>query len=140
MSDMDLDRELRAKIADLTDECKTLRAERDAYKQSLYAELDTNLRLRELGGAKPDECMTPFLERVIAERDSLQVGAQVLRNDLDTALGMLADWCVAVNVNGTGWDDWDEYYKDAAYRDGPLRAMLDKAIAEARERRGLEAA
>ena len=59
----------------------------------------------------------------------------VLRNHLDTALGMLADWCVAVDVNGTGWDDWDEHYKDAAYRDGPLRAMLDKSIAEARERR-----
>lgn len=61
---------------------------------------------------------------------------EVLRNDLDTALCMLADWCVAVDENGTGWDDWDEYYKDAMYREGPLRAQLDKAIAEARERSG----
>jgi hypothetical protein len=65
-----------------------------------------------------------------------EVRCEVLRNDLDTALGMLADWCVAVDVNGTGWDDWDKHYKDAMYRDGPLRAMLDKAIAEARTRRG----
>ena len=65
-----------------------------------------------------------------------EVRCEVLRNDLDAALGMLADWCVAVDVNGTGWDDWDEHYKDAMYRDGPLRAMLDKAIAEARTRRG----
>ena len=66
----------------------------------------------------------------------LRAALGVLQNDLDTALGMLADWCVSVDVNGTQWDDWDECYKDAMYRDGPLRAMLDKAIAEARTRRG----
>ena len=55
-----------------------------------------------------------------------------LRRDLDIALGMLAAWCVAVDVNGTGWDDWDEYYKDAMYRPGPLRGQLDKAIEQAR--------
>lgn len=46
----------------------------------------------------------------------------------ETALNMLAQWCNAVNYNGTGWDDWDEYYKDAAYREGPLRKDLDEAI------------
>jgi hypothetical protein len=65
------------------------------------------------------------------------VPAEVLRNDLETALGMLADWCVAVDMGGTQWDDWDEHYKDAMYRAGPLRALLDKAIAEARARRAL---
>lgn len=60
---------------------------------------------------------------------------EVLRNDLNTALWMLAEWCVAVDMNGTGWDDWDEYYKDAMYRDGPLRSQLDKVIAEARAQR-----
>ena len=59
-------------------EIARLKAERDAFKQSLYAELDTNLRLRELGGAQPDEPMTPFLERVIAERDGLRVDAERL--------------------------------------------------------------
>lgn len=49
------------------------------------------------------------------------------------ALQMLAEWCVAVDINGTQWDDWDEYYKDAAYRDSPLRADLDNAIYEARK-------
>lgn len=58
-----------------------------------------------------------------------------LRRDLDIALGMLAEWCVAVDVNGSGWDDWDEHYKDAMYRPGPLREKLDAAIAEARELR-----
>ena len=55
-----------------------------------------------------------------------------LRRDLETALSLLAEWCVAVDVNGTGWDDWDEYYKDAMYRPGPLRGQLDKAIEQAR--------
>jgi hypothetical protein len=51
----------------------------------------------------------------------------------DIAIWMLAEWCVAVDQNGTGWDDWDEYYKDAAYRPGPLRERLNKAIAEVKE-------
>jgi len=49
------------------------------------------------------------------------------------ALQMLAEWCVAIELNGTQWDDWDEYYKDAAGRPGPLRVDLDNAINEARK-------
>lgn len=56
----------------------------------------------------------------------------------DAALSMLAEWCVAVNVNGTGWDDWDEYYKNAMYRSGPLRELLDAAIEKARKERERE--
>ena len=37
----------------------------------------------------------------------------------DVAIGMLADWVNAVNTNGTGWDDWDEHFKDAAFRPRP---------------------
>lgn len=47
----------------------------------------------------------------------------------DIAIDMLARWCVAVSENGASWDEWDEYYKDAAYRPGPLRSLLDAAIA-----------
>lgn len=49
----------------------------------------------------------------------------------DAAIKILAEWCVAIERNGTGWDDWDEYYKDAKYRptDPPeLRKMLDAAM------------
>ena len=53
----------------------------------------------------------------------------------DVAVQMLAQWCVAVDENGAGWDDWDEHYKDAMYRPGPLRERLDKAILEARNER-----
>jgi len=53
----------------------------------------------------------------------------------DVAVEMLAHWCVAVDENGAGWDDWDEHYKDAMYRPGPLRERLDKAILEAQNER-----
>lgn len=62
------------------------------------------------------------LEKVTAERDA--------------AIWLLAEWCVDVDHNGTGWDDWDENYKKAMYRPGTLRELLDKAIAEVRDRRG----
>ena len=48
------------------------------------------------------------------------------------ALHMLAEWCVAIEVEGAGWDAWDDYYKDAAYRPGPLRKRLDEAIEKVR--------
>lgn len=41
-----------------------------ALKETLHNELDGNLQLRELGGARTDEDMTTFLKRVFAERDS----------------------------------------------------------------------
>lgn len=53
-------------------EIERLRAERDAFKQTIYDEMDANHRLRSLGGARDDEPMTPFLERVIAERGALR--------------------------------------------------------------------
>jgi hypothetical protein len=47
------------------------------------------------------------------------------------AVAMLADWCARVEHVGTGWDDWDEAYKDARYRPCAIRAELDAAIASA---------
>jgi len=58
-----------------------------------------------------------------------------LQDERDAAIHLLAEWCVDVDLNGTGWDDWDENYKDAMYRPGLLRAALDKTIAEVRKQR-----
>lgn len=66
--------------------------------------------------------------------DCLVAENNQLRRDLDIALTMLAEWCVAVTVNGSEWDYWDEHYKDALYRPGPLREQLDAEIAKARAR------
>ena len=63
----------------------------------------------------------------------LQAEIAALRKDADLlpmAIMHLAEWANAVQVNGSGWDDWDEHYKDAAYRPGPLRELIDKAMAE----------
>jgi hypothetical protein len=59
----------------LRSEFERLTAERDSIKETLHDELAENLRLRDLGGALPDEGMTAFLERVIAERDALRKDA-----------------------------------------------------------------
>lgn len=54
-----------------------------ALKETLHNELDGNLRLRDLGGAKPDEPMTTFLERVFAERDALREVAVRMVDGID---------------------------------------------------------
>ena len=51
-------------------------------------------------------------------------------SERDTAVLMLAEWCRAIDENGTGWDDWDEHYKTASYRPGPLRKLIDAALAK----------
>jgi len=61
----------------------------------------------------------------------------ILQSDLNAAIRLLAEWCVAICDNGTDWDNWDEYYKYAMYRKGPLRLLLDEAIAKVREERSL---
>lgn len=74
--------------------------------------------------------LPPTLEEAYAEGRKDE--REELSKERDIAIAMLAAWCIAVDVNGTGWDDWDEHYKDAMYRPGPLRGLLDKAIADAR--------
>ena len=96
----------------------------EAIARRLYPAADAEFLLAEYMAAQMDR----QIEGAISENEQL-------RRDLDVAIGMLAAWCVAVDVNGTGWDDWDEYYKDAAYRPGPLRERLDAAIAEVRKQR-----
>jgi len=72
-----------------------------------------------------------------AEVEALRADAERLTGERDVAIGMLAYWCVAVDHNGTGWDDWDEHYKDAMYRPCLIRELLDSAIDAARTAQGL---
>lgn len=65
---------------------------------------------------------------ILAQRDVYLSRAEAAEADRDTAILLLAEWCVCVELNGSGWDDWDECYKDAAYRPGPLRELLDAEI------------
>ena len=62
----------------------TIRAlldERDRLTETLRDEIAENLRLRELGGAEPDENITAMTERIIAERDRLAAEVEALRAD-----------------------------------------------------------
>lgn len=57
----------------------------------------------------------------------------------DAAIKHIAEWCVAIEVNGSGWDDWDGYYKDAMYSDRKslpeIRDLLVEAIEMERKQR-----
>lgn len=52
-----------------------------------------------------------------------------LKQKYAAAISLLAEWCHAVHSKGTSWDDWDEYYKDAAYRPSILREDIDLELA-----------
>ena len=38
-----------------------------------------------------------------------------------------------MDINSTGWDDWDENYKNAMYLPGPLSELLDENIVTVRK-------
>lgn len=74
--------------------------------------------------------MTEMMVKMsVKDIDAMMAEIKQLTAERDVAIKMLSAWCVAVNENGPGWDDWDEHYKDAAYRPSPIRDLLDKAIA-----------
>ena len=79
----------------------------------------------QMGEGGCPECAMDHQQAEILE---LRAKLQKAEAERDTALEMIACWCVSIELNGTGWDDWDEYYKDAAYRPGPLRELLDAEI------------
>lgn len=108
-------------------ELARLRAENEALKQTIHDELDGNLRLRELGGARSDEPMPTFLERVFAERDSLR--AELAEAQKDAArYRWLKDshWYIGPapegDLIGVSWDDFND-------RAGRMDAAIDAAMA-----------
>ena len=54
------------------------------------------------------------------------------RELLKEAVALIGGWCEAIESVGTGWDDWDEYYKEARYKNrgtSPvLLAMIDLEV------------
>lgn len=74
--------------------------------------------------------MTQINDGGVGDTSRLRARVAELEAERNIAVQMLADWCVAVANNGTGWDDWDEHYKEAAYREGPLRSLIDAAMTE----------
>ena len=64
---------LEQQVRDRDAEIRRLAVAHDAAFQALRDEMDAGLRLRELGGARPDENITEMTERVIRERDELRI-------------------------------------------------------------------
>lgn len=65
----------------------TLKAERDGLMQTLRDEMDENLRLRELGGALPEENITAMTERLIRERNALRAQLAIAARGLKHCAG-----------------------------------------------------
>jgi len=55
------------------------RREAQGLMQTLRDEIDENLRLRELGGARPDENITAMTERIIRELDQFRDAAKMVQ-------------------------------------------------------------
>lgn len=69
-----------------------LKAERDGLMQTLRDEMDENLRLRELGGAGPDENITAMTERLIREREALREVAARMVAGIDHLDKLTREW------------------------------------------------
>lgn len=117
-SDQEAADEYTAAIAAITgaaEELQRLTMQRDALMDGLRDEIVENLRLRDLGGARPDEGITAMTERVIRECDALkadlarsntlfrawQAHAQVLQAAVDAA----ADFAATVAGGSSWWED-----------------------------------
>lgn len=92
---------------------EALLVERDDLMQTLRDEIDENLRLRELGGALPDENITAMTERLIRELEAHRLYARALCKAVDAA----TDFAGTV-AGGASW--WDDVWADHA-------AALDRA-------------
>ena len=86
-------------------------------------------RLRDEAALCRNETATDVAELLEEAVDALTAAEK----QRDEAIRLLAEWVAQVDGNGTSWDDWDESYKDAAYRPCGIRALLDAAITEAKK-------
>jgi hypothetical protein len=91
-------RHLASKVADhWRNECMRLRESERALVAVLRDEMDEGLRLRELGGARPDEGITAMTERIVAENAQL-------RAQLATFTPLRAKGVVDADDNLDCWD------------------------------------
>jgi len=60
--------------------------------------------------------------------DRLEHEKKAIQAKLDFSVELLADWCVAVNENGSGWDYWDGYYKEAMWGNNLIRELIDAKL------------
>jgi len=79
-------------------------------------------------------CEACFIHGVICD---MKREREQLQEQRDVAIKHLAEWCAANEARGGGWDEWDKYYKDAAWRQNLLpevRDLLNEAIQTAKKK------
>ena len=76
----------------LADEVLRLRESEKALVATLRDEMDEGLRLRELGGARPDEGITAMTERIVSENAQLRAELARLDAAAKSALHAHTDW------------------------------------------------
>lgn len=76
-------------------------------------------------------------EEGAAEIEALRAALKLAETHRDMAVGLLAEWAVDVADKGSEFDEWSDTYRWALHRPGPLREMLDTAMADVRAARKL---
>ena len=73
-------------------EVHRLRESEKALVATLRDEMDEGLRLRELGGARPDEGITAMTERIVAENAQLRAELERLASAAESKKHAHTDW------------------------------------------------
>jgi hypothetical protein len=76
----------------LADEVLRLRESEKALVATLRDEMDEGLRLRELGGARPDEGITAMTERIVSENAQLRAELERLAAAAESEKHAHTDW------------------------------------------------
>lgn len=99
-------------------EIAELRAQVEALTGAIRDEMNEGLRLRELGGAGPDENITAFTERVICERDELRAQVEALAKPTKDQIQMaFEDWLERISPSGDVTDVQRQFEASSDYLD-----------------------
>lgn len=107
----------------------------DACKLVLKALEESHMADGSLIWVSPGSTAIETLRNAIEDAESSE---ETLKQQRDVAIRHIAEWCVQIDFVGSGWDDWDEFFKDAMWRDHELpeiRQLLNEAITAARKDR-----
>ena len=53
------------------------------------------------------------------------------KKDLKELAKFIYDWCLAIDIKGGGWDEWDYYYKDAYWNeDEKIYKLIRKYLSQ----------
>jgi hypothetical protein len=83
--------------------------------------------------AGEQEANAALIVEAVNNHEKLLARVQQLEAAATRALTTLTEWCDRITEGGTGWDDWDEYYKDANYERKGRPSVIDDLKAALKE-------